>query len=148
MSSKLRSLGYHCCAIDTTEPTLPSSSIASLKHIRLGCSALVIELRYFVASGTLHFRPSQDGGRYFGSSHDDNPPSHPLQHHWRCQWSLGHPRKCLYLLALQTRSLTEQRQVKFPQYNEIVSLTLPDGSERSGQVLEARGRFCLCQSFC
>ncbi|MCJ1445461.1 MAG: Vacuolar ATP synthase subunit B [Stictis urceolatum] len=29
--------------------------------------------------------------------------------------------------------------VKFPQYNEIVSLTLPDGSERSGQVLEARG---------
>lgn len=31
------------------------------------------------------------------------------------------------------------RQVKFPRYNEIVSLTLPDGSERSGQVLEARG---------
>jgi vacuolar-type H+-ATPase subunit B/Vma2 len=31
-------------------------------------------------------------------------------------------------------------QVKFPRYNEIVSLTLPDGSERSGQVLEARGR--------
>lgn len=32
-------------------------------------------------------------------------------------------------------------QVKFPQYNEIVSLTLPDGSERSGQVLEARGAY-------
>lgn len=31
--------------------------------------------------------------------------------------------------------------VKFPQYNEIVSLTLPDGTERSGQVLEARGMF-------
>lgn len=30
-------------------------------------------------------------------------------------------------------------QVKFPRYNEIVSLTLPDGTERSGQVLEARG---------
>jgi V-type H+-transporting ATPase subunit B len=30
-------------------------------------------------------------------------------------------------------------QVKFPRYNEIVTLTLPDGSERSGQVLEARG---------
>jgi len=29
--------------------------------------------------------------------------------------------------------------VKFPRYNEIVSLTLPDGTERSGQVLEARG---------
>lgn len=35
--------------------------------------------------------------------------------------------------------LTEGHQVKFPRYNEIVSLTLPDGSERSGQVLEARG---------
>ena len=30
-------------------------------------------------------------------------------------------------------------KVKFPRYNEIVSLTLPDGTERSGQVLEARG---------
>ena len=30
-------------------------------------------------------------------------------------------------------------QVKFPRFNEIVSLTLPDGTERSGQVLEARG---------
>ena len=32
-------------------------------------------------------------------------------------------------------------QVKFPRYNEIVTLTLPDGTERSGQVLEARGKF-------
>jgi vacuolar-type H+-ATPase subunit B/Vma2 len=32
-----------------------------------------------------------------------------------------------------------QYQVKFPRFNEIVSLTLPDGTERSGQVLEARG---------
>lgn len=31
-------------------------------------------------------------------------------------------------------------KVKFPRYNEIVSLTLPDGTERSGQVLEARGK--------
>lgn len=30
--------------------------------------------------------------------------------------------------------------VKFPRFNEIVSLTLPDGTERSGQVLEARGK--------
>ena len=36
-------------------------------------------------------------------------------------------------------SLTPGSQVKFPRFNEIVSLTLPDGSERSGQVLEARG---------
>lgn len=36
-------------------------------------------------------------------------------------------------------ALTARTQVKFPRFNEIVSLTLPDGSERSGQVLEARG---------
>ena len=35
-------------------------------------------------------------------------------------------------------------KVKFPRYNEIVTLTLPDGSERSGQVLEARGE-CMLQ---
>lgn len=35
--------------------------------------------------------------------------------------------------------LKARTQVKFPRFNEIVSLTLPDGSERSGQVLEARG---------
>lgn len=34
-------------------------------------------------------------------------------------------------------------QVKFPRFNEIVSLTLPDGTERSGQVLEARGMLFL-----
>jgi V-type H+-transporting ATPase subunit B len=32
--------------------------------------------------------------------------------------------------------------VKFPRYNEIVNLTLPDGTERAGQVLEARGEYC------
>ncbi|KAF2730008.1 V-type ATPase [Polyplosphaeria fusca] len=37
--------------------------------------------------------------------------------------------------------------VKFPKYNEIVSLTLPDGSERSGQVLEARGNRAVVQVF-
>uniref|UniRef100_A0A093XU86 Vacuolar proton pump subunit B n=1 Tax=Talaromyces marneffei PM1 TaxID=1077442 RepID=A0A093XU86_TALMA len=36
-------------------------------------------------------------------------------------------------------------QVKFPRYNEIVSLTLPDGTERSGQVLEARGNRAIVQ---
>lgn len=39
--------------------------------------------------------------------------------------------------------LTTGKQVKFPRFNEIVSLTLPDGSERSGQVLEARGTRCM-----
>ncbi|PMD22532.1 putative V-type proton ATPase subunit B [Hyaloscypha hepaticicola] len=37
--------------------------------------------------------------------------------------------------------------VKFPRYNEIVTLTLPDGSERSGQVLEARGDRAVVQVF-
>jgi V-type H+-transporting ATPase subunit B len=32
--------------------------------------------------------------------------------------------------------------VKSPRFNEIVTITLPDGTERSGQVLEARGGFC------
>ena len=41
-----------------------------------------------------------------------------------------------------SRTDTLVQQVKFPKYNEIVSLTLPDGSERSGQVLEARGKLC------
>ncbi|KAG6990444.1 V-type proton ATPase subunit B [Fusarium oxysporum f. sp. conglutinans] len=37
--------------------------------------------------------------------------------------------------------------VKFPRYNEIVTLTLPDGIERSGQVLEARGDRAVVQVF-
>ncbi|POS74506.1 vacuolar membrane ATPase-2 [Diaporthe helianthi] len=37
--------------------------------------------------------------------------------------------------------------VKFPQYNEIVSLTLPDGTKRQGQVLEARGNRAVVQVF-
>ncbi|KAH8899667.1 vacuolar ATP synthase subunit B [Thozetella sp. PMI_491] len=37
--------------------------------------------------------------------------------------------------------------VKFPRFNEIVTLTLPDGTERSGQVLEARGNRAVVQVF-
>ncbi|KAK3320843.1 P-loop containing nucleoside triphosphate hydrolase protein [Cercophora scortea] len=37
--------------------------------------------------------------------------------------------------------------VKFPRYNEIVTLTLPDGTQRSGQVLEARGSRAIVQVF-
>lgn len=37
-------------------------------------------------------------------------------------------------------------KVKFPRYNEIVTLTLPDGTERSGQVLEARGKKRPCSA--
>ena len=35
--------------------------------------------------------------------------------------------------------------VKFPSYNEIVRLTLPDGSVRAGQVLEISGGKAVVQ---
>ncbi|TRM60521.1 V-type ATPase [Schizophyllum amplum] len=37
--------------------------------------------------------------------------------------------------------------VKFPSYNEIVQLTLPDGSKRGGQVLEVQGKKAIVQVF-
>ncbi|WFD34202.1 Vacuolar ATP synthase subunit B [Malassezia cuniculi] len=37
--------------------------------------------------------------------------------------------------------------VKFPSYNEIVTLTLPDGSRRGGQVLEVSGSKAIVQVF-
>ncbi|KAJ3605565.1 hypothetical protein NHX12_027610, partial [Muraenolepis orangiensis] len=38
-------------------------------------------------------------------------------------------------------------QVKFPRYAEIVHLTLPDGTRRSGQVLEVNGSKAVVQVF-
>jgi V-type H+-transporting ATPase subunit B len=37
--------------------------------------------------------------------------------------------------------------VKFPSYNEIVQLTLPDGTVRGGQVLEVSGKKAIVQVF-
>ena len=37
--------------------------------------------------------------------------------------------------------------VKLGQYNEIVNLTLPDGSRRRGQVLEVSGKKAVVQVF-
>ncbi|ODQ56336.1 vacuolar ATP synthase subunit B [Saitoella complicata NRRL Y-17804] len=37
--------------------------------------------------------------------------------------------------------------VKYPRYNEIVNLTLPDGTRRVGQVLEVRGKKAVVQVF-
>ena len=43
-------------------------------------------------------------------------------------------------LALSRAELIALRiQVKQPKFDEIVTLTLPDGMERSGRVLEVRG---------
>ena len=39
------------------------------------------------------------------------------------------------------------RTDQFPSYNEIVSLTLPDGSRRGGQVLEVSGTKAIVQVF-
>ncbi len=36
---------------------------------------------------------------------------------------------------------------QFPKYAEIVNLTLPDGTKRSGQVLEVSGRRAVVQVF-
>ena len=38
-------------------------------------------------------------------------------------------------------------QVKFPKYAEIVNLVLPDGSKRTGQVLEVSGSKAIVQVF-
>ena len=35
--------------------------------------------------------------------------------------------------------------VKFPKYAEIVGLTLPDGTQRTGQVLEVSGNKAVVQ---
>ncbi|KAJ1953163.1 Vacuolar ATP synthase subunit B, partial [Dispira parvispora] len=37
--------------------------------------------------------------------------------------------------------------VKFPKFAEIVQITLPDGSQRSGQVLEVQGKKAVVQVF-
>lgn len=37
--------------------------------------------------------------------------------------------------------------VQFPSYNEIVKITLPDGTQRSGQVLEVSGKKAIVQVF-
>jgi len=75
------------------------------------------------------------------SSHDLNQAAPQVQHHRRYQWAVGYPRECMLSGARGILHETDEnfQQVKFPRYNEIVSLTLPDGTERSGQVLEARG---------
>ncbi|MCJ1392478.1 Vacuolar ATP synthase subunit B [Xylographa bjoerkii] len=58
-----------------------------------------------------------------------------------------HPRIRYNTIGGVNGPLVILENVKFPRYNEIVSLTLPDGSERSGQVLEARGNRAVVQVF-
>jgi len=58
-----------------------------------------------------------------------------------------HPRIRYNTIGGVNGPLVILENVKFPRYNEIVSLTLPDGSERSGQVLKARGNRAVVQVF-
>lgn len=43
--------------------------------------------------------------------------------------------------------LAELKSMQFPSYNEIVKLTLPDGTTRGGQVLEVQGKKAIVQVF-
>ncbi|KAI9824588.1 MAG: Vacuolar ATP synthase subunit B [Thelocarpon impressellum] len=61
--------------------------------------------------------------------------------------SAPHPRIRYNTIGGVNGPLVILENVKFPRYNEIVSLTLPDGTERSGQVLEARGNRAVVQVF-
>ncbi|KAJ7670234.1 vacuolar ATP synthase [Mycena rosella] len=57
------------------------------------------------------------------------------------------------MAAINAAAVTKEYRVKphlgpqFPSYNEIVQLTLPDGSKRGGQVLEVQGKKAIVQVF-
>ncbi|KAJ7759035.1 vacuolar ATP synthase [Mycena olivaceomarginata] len=60
------------------------------------------------------------------------------------------------LAAINAAAVTKEYRVKphlvyaigcFPSYNEIVQLTLPDGTKRGGQVLEVQGKKAIVQVF-
>ena len=44
-------------------------------------------------------------------------------------------------------SFSTHLEHQFPSYNEIVQLTLPDGTKRGGQVLEVQGKKAIVQVF-
>ncbi|KAK1922177.1 putative vacuolar ATP synthase [Papiliotrema laurentii] len=58
-----------------------------------------------------------------------------------------HPRLDYRTVAAVNGPLVVLENVSFPSYNEIVQLTLPDGSVRGGQVLEVSGNKAVVQVF-
>uniref|UniRef100_A0A8C9NAY2 V-type proton ATPase subunit B, brain isoform n=3 Tax=Passeriformes TaxID=9126 RepID=A0A8C9NAY2_SERCA len=74
---------------------------------------------------------------------------------WSGVWDVAEevPDSCpVFFAAYKTVSgvngpLVILDQVKFPRYAEIVHLTLPDGTRRSGQVLEVSGSKAVVQVF-
>jgi len=57
------------------------------------------------------------------------------------------PRMDYRTVAAVNGPLVVLDNVSFPSYNEIVQLTLPDGSVRGGQVLEVSGKKAIVQVF-
>ncbi|KAI2659910.1 V-type proton ATPase subunit B, brain isoform [Labeo rohita] len=60
---------------------------------------------------------------------------------------ISQPRLTYKTVAGVNGPLVILDQVKFPRYAEIVHLTLPDGTKRSGQVLEVTGSKAVVQVF-
>nr|XP_045008928.1 V-type proton ATPase subunit B, kidney isoform isoform X2 [Jaculus jaculus] len=60
---------------------------------------------------------------------------------------ITHPRVTYRTVCSVNGPLVVLDQVKFAQYAEIVNFTLPDGTQRSGQVLEVAGTKAIVQVF-
>ncbi|XP_030892279.1 V-type proton ATPase subunit B, kidney isoform isoform X2 [Leptonychotes weddellii] len=60
---------------------------------------------------------------------------------------ITHPRVTYRTVCSVNGPLVVVDQVKFAQYAEIVNFTLPDGTQRSGQVLEVSGTKAIVQVF-
>ncbi|KAJ1561671.1 Non-essential glycogen phosphorylase, partial [Cladochytrium tenue] len=58
-----------------------------------------------------------------------------------------HPRMDYRTVSGVNGPLVILDDVKFPRFAEIVELTLPDGTKRSGQVLEVQGKRAIVQVF-
>jgi len=60
---------------------------------------------------------------------------------------VAQPRMTYRTVSAVNGPLVILDNVKFPRYAEIVTLTLPDGSKRNGQVLEVQGHKAIVQVF-
>jgi V-type H+-transporting ATPase subunit B len=57
------------------------------------------------------------------------------------------PGQCQGTPTVTHDAFVADRDPQFASYNEIVELTLPDGSKRGGQVLEVQGKKAIVQVF-
>ena len=63
------------------------------------------------------------------------------------RWSFWTTSRCVWSLQRARSALSTNPRRQFPSYNEIVQLTLPDGTKRGGQVLEVQGKKAIVQVF-